>query len=134
MWRTPQRAAPAFVPAFLRPIQRHECRCCTLKRAPHRYHESVMSDRFPAPVYAETVLAHNFDDAKKHFLDALIRIHYAHTRMLAKQGILTRDEERVLLAALDGLDRPRIEAARFDGSQEDLFFYIETMLEETAGP
>ena len=39
----------------------------------------------------------------------------------------------MLLAALDTLDRKRIEAARYDGNCEDLFFFIETMLEEAAG-
>src|SRR5512140_372056 len=92
-----------------------------------------MSDPFPAPIYAETVLSHNFEDAKKYFLDALIEIHFAHTRMLADCGLLTREEEGKLLAALHGLDRNRIAAARFDGSSEDLFFFIEGLLEESAG-
>jgi len=92
-----------------------------------------MSDSFPAPVYAETVLAHNFADAQRYFLGSLLEIHYAHTRMLAGCGILTREEERKLLAALDGLDRPRILAAKFDGRREDLFFFVEDMLEEAAG-
>ncbi len=92
-----------------------------------------MSDPFPAPIYAETVLSHNFEDAKKYFLDALIEIHYAHTRMLADCGLLTREEESKLLAALHGLDRNRIAAARFDGSAEDLFFFIERLLEAAAG-
>jgi argininosuccinate lyase len=92
-----------------------------------------MSDPFPAPIYAETVLIHNFDDAKKYFLDALVEIHYAHTRMLAGCGLLTREEEGKLLAALHGLDRTRIAAARFDGTSEDLFFFIESLLEEAAG-
>jgi len=92
-----------------------------------------MSDPFPAPIYAETVLAHNFDDAKKYFLDALVEIHYAHTRMLAACGLLTREEEGKLLAAIHGLDRNRIAAARFDGTSEDLFFFIESLLEEAAG-
>ena len=72
-----------------------------------------MSDPFPAPVYAETVLAHNFEDARTHFLDSLLEIHFAHTRMLAACGILTGDEARTLLAALQGLDLRRIAAARF---------------------
>src|SRR5215471_16269768 len=92
-----------------------------------------MADRFPAPVYAETVLRPNFEEAKKHFLDFLIDIHYAHTRMLACQGILTRDEEQKLLGALDGLNRTSIETARFDGSCEDLFFFIEKLLEQACG-
>jgi argininosuccinate lyase len=92
-----------------------------------------MPDSFPAPVYAETVLAHNFADAQQYFLDSLLEIHYAHTRMLAGCGILTREEERKLLTALHGLDRPRILAAKFDGSREDLFFFVEGLLEEAAG-
>ncbi len=92
-----------------------------------------MSDPFPAPVYAETVLVHNFEDAKKYFLDGLIEIHYAHTRMLARCGLLTREEESKLLAALQGLDRSRIAKAHFDGRSEDLFFYLEGLLEEAAG-
>jgi len=92
-----------------------------------------MSESFPSPIYAETVLSHNFLDAKKYFLDALIEIHYAHTRMLASCGLLTRDEESKLLAAIHGLDRNRIAAARFDGTSEDLFFFIEALLEESAG-
>jgi argininosuccinate lyase len=92
-----------------------------------------MSDPFPAPVYAETVLIHNFEDAKKYFLGALLEIHFAHTRMLAGCGLLTREEESKLLAALHGLDRDRIAAGKFDGAYEDLFFFIEGLLEEAAG-
>ncbi len=90
-------------------------------------------EKFPAPVYAETVLGPNFEDAKKYFLDALIAIHYAHTRMLAHQGILTAAEESALVAALDGLDREEIGRARYDGSCEDLFFFIESLLEKACG-
>jgi len=93
-----------------------------------------MSDSFPAPVYAETVLAPNFEDAKKYFLSALLEIHFAHTRMLAGCGLLSREEERTLLAALRGLDRNRIAAAHFDGSREDLFFFVEGLIEEAASP
>jgi len=92
-----------------------------------------MSDPFPAPIYTETVLIHNFEDAKKYFLDALLEIHSAHTRMLAACGLLTGEEETKLLAAIHGLDRERIAAARFDGTHEDLFFFIESLLEESAG-
>ena len=89
--------------------------------------------QFPAPIYAETVLGPNFEDAKKHFLDALIEIHYAHTRMLAAQGILTASEERLLVKALDGLDREEIARARYDGSCEDLFFFVEGLLRRACG-
>jgi argininosuccinate lyase len=92
-----------------------------------------MSESFPAAVYAETVLAPNFEDARRCFLDDLIAIHYAHTRMLAHQGILTADESATLLRALDGLDRSEIACARYDGSCEDLFFFVENMLCRACG-
>jgi hypothetical protein len=44
------------------------------------------AEKFPAPVYSETVLAVNFEDAKKYFLQPLLEIHYAHTLMLSRQG------------------------------------------------
>jgi argininosuccinate lyase len=92
-----------------------------------------MAERFPAPVYAETVLAPNFEEAKKRYLEALVDIHFAHTRMLGKCGILTGAEERTLLAALESLDRTRIQAARYTGACEDLFFFLEEMIEVAAG-
>jgi argininosuccinate lyase len=93
-----------------------------------------MPDPFPAPIYAATVLAPNFEYAQKHFLDALIAIHYAHTRMLARQGILTTEESGQLLAALDGLDRASIAAEPFNGECEDLFYLVEARIEQAAGP
>ena len=90
-------------------------------------------EAFPARVYAETVLTQNFEDAKRYFLDSLLDIHRAHTRMLAGQGILTREHERTLVAALDGLDVASISRSVYDGSYEDLFFYIESLLEHAAG-
>ena len=90
-------------------------------------------DSFPAPLYAETVLGPNFEDAKRYFLDALLEIHYAHTCMLAQQGILAAAEERELRSALNGLDREEIARTRYDGSCEDLFFFIENLLERACG-
>ena len=92
------------------------------------------SERFPAPLYAETVLAPNFHEAQRHFLDALLEIHYAHTRMLARQGILTEAEEKKLRDGLDQLNRSEIAGAIYDGTNEDLFFYVERLLEQICGP
>src|SRR5437868_12628695 len=88
---------------------------------------------FPAPVYAETVLAVNVEDAKRYFLEALIEIHYAHTLMLARQGIMSQSDRDACLHALDDLDRKALGAARYDGSCEDLFFYIEEQLANCCG-
>jgi argininosuccinate lyase len=94
---------------------------------------SKSSECFPAPVYAETVLAVNFEDAKKYFLVALLEIHAAHTLMLARQGIIPKADARLCLEALGKLDRAAILHAQYDGRCEDLFFYVQDLLVQSCG-
>jgi argininosuccinate lyase len=91
------------------------------------------TEKFPAPVYREAVLEANFTDAKRYFLTALLQIEYAHTLMLERQDIISRDDARVCLAAVDRLDVERIKSATYDGTYEDLFFYIENLLAADIG-
>ncbi len=93
-----------------------------------------MAALFPAPVYAETVLSHNFRDAQRFFLEALLDLHAAHTLMLARQGIIPEASARICLDALASLDRDELRHAVYDGRYEDLFFHIESRLEELGGP
>ena len=88
---------------------------------------------FPAPVYADTVLAVNFSDGQRYLLDALLEIHYAHLLMLTRQRIVPEDIARRCLAGLDSLDRKALAGASYDGSCEDLFFYVEKELERICG-
>lgn len=88
---------------------------------------------FPAAVYAETVLAVNFADAQRYFLDALLEIHYAHILMLARQGIVPLPVARKCLEGLDSLDRAELARATYDGKYEDLFFHVEAALERACG-
>ena len=106
---------------------------CALKSKRRASPPSPASERFPAPVYSETVLAVNFEDAKKYFLEALLEIHAAHTLMLSRQGILAESDARTILAAIAGLDRQAILAARYDGRSEDLFFYVQRLMVEACG-
>ena len=94
---------------------------------------SSASEQFPAAIYSETVLAVNFEDAKKYFLDALLEIHAAHTLMLVRQCIIPESDARACLAALEGLDRRAILATRYEGRCEDLFFYVQDLLVEACG-
>jgi argininosuccinate lyase len=91
-------------------------------------------EKFPAPVFAETVLAPNFREAQRLFLDLLIEIHVAHALMLAECGILADQDCKAILLALEGLDRERIRHARYEGSCEDLFFFVERAIEDRCGP
>lgn len=82
-------------------------------------------EKFPAPSYTENVLADCFEDAKRYFLEALLAVDYAHSIMLAEQKIITDDELKMLLKALRSLDLDKIRRTKYDGTYEDLFFYIQ---------
>ena len=90
----------------------------------------MTQEKFPAASYTENVLADCFEDAKKYFLNALIEVDYAHAVMLAEQKIITGDELKMLLEALRKLDLDKIRAARYDGTYEDLFFFIQQEISE----
>jgi argininosuccinate lyase len=89
--------------------------------------------KFPAPIYRDTVLAPVFADAKRYFLESLLEIEYAHTLMLARQGIMPANEAALCIRALDGLDIAAIRATEYDGTFEDLFFYLEKKLAAVCG-
>ena len=83
--------------------------------------------------YVRLVLNENFEDAKALLLEPLMAIHSAHLVMLAETGIIPREDARQIRAALDTIDLAVVRAAEFDGSCEDLFFYIDRLLAAHCG-
>ncbi|MDQ3211963.1 MAG: lyase family protein, partial [Acidobacteriota bacterium] len=88
--------------------------------------------RFDAE-YVACVLNDNFEDAKAQFLAPLMRIHYAHLVMLTEQKIVPAADARAIRLALDGLSGTRLENVCYDGTCEDLFFYVERLLVQACG-
>jgi argininosuccinate lyase len=86
-----------------------------------------------APEYVTSVLNENFEDAKELLLAPLMAIHYAHLVMLADQRIISADDARTLRAALDGIALESVRGTVYDGSCEDLFFYIERLIRDACG-
>jgi argininosuccinate lyase len=86
-----------------------------------------------APEYVTHVLNENFEDAKALFLSPLLAIHYAHLVMLAEQGIVSADDAACLRNALDGISEADVRRVRFDGTYEDLFFYVEQLIVQGCG-
>lgn len=86
-----------------------------------------------APEYVKYVLDENFEDAKALFLEPLVAIDYAHLVMLAETGLVPADQARLVRDALDRLSLDELKRVRYDGSCEDLFFYIERQLSSAAG-
>src|SRR5262245_60895500 len=85
------------------------------------------------PEYVEHVLTDNFEDAKTHFLAPLMAIHYAHLVMLVDRRIVTAADGHRLRVALDGVPLDAVRCARYDGTCEDLFFYIDRLLVNGCG-
>ena len=85
------------------------------------------------PEYVSQVLNENFEDAKTLFLGPLMSIHYAHLVMLADRQIIGADAAHALREALDRISLADIRRTPYDGSCEDLFFYVERLLVESCG-
>src|SRR5436309_4286084 len=86
-----------------------------------------------APEYVTYVLNENFEDAKALLLSPMMAINYAHLVMLAAQGIVSAGEAHTLREALDGISQDAIREVTYDGSYEDLFFYVERLVIEACG-
>src|SRR5688500_18742939 len=84
-----------------------------------------------APEYVTNVLTDNFEDAKQLLLAPLIAIHYAHLVMLHEQGIISASDARSLRDALNAISLDSVRRATYDGSCEDLFFFIERLIRES---
>jgi len=99
-------------------------------RAPLLYSQHM---RF-APEYVSAVLNENFEDAKMLLLEPLMAINYAHLVMLAECRIVRPADARTLRQALDAVPLDEVRQVRYDGTYEDLFFYVERLIEERVGP
>jgi argininosuccinate lyase len=86
-----------------------------------------------APEYVANVLNDNFEDAKVLFLSPLMAIEYAHLVMIAKQRIISPSDARALRKALDSISLTEVRRVVYDGSYEDLFFYIDRLVAGACG-
>jgi argininosuccinate lyase len=86
-----------------------------------------------APAYVTNVLNENFEDAKELWLAPLMAIHYAHLVMLVERAIVSRADARTLRDALDGISMESVRTTTYDGTCEDLFFFIERLIRDACG-
>jgi len=86
-----------------------------------------------APEYVKYVLNENFEDAKALFLSPLMAIHYSHLVMLADRGIVSPADARAIREALDGVSQADVRRVTYDGTYEDLFFYVERLIVDACG-
>ncbi len=91
-------------------------------------------EKFPHPVYAETVLGPLFEGVKAHYADHMAAINEAHLVMLAQTGILPAGAAEEIARALAGIARETdISALIYTGEYEDYFFFVEAELKRRLG-
>jgi argininosuccinate lyase len=86
-----------------------------------------------SPDYVRIVLNENFEDAKSQFLAPLMAINYAHLVMLAEQGIVSRADAAAIRTSLDAIDVEAVRRIEYDGTYEDLFFYLDRLVSGNCG-
>ena len=92
-----------------------------------------MTGKFPAQGYRDNVLVDCFRDAKAYFLEHYLDVDRAHALMLAEQEIVTGKELQSILSAIEALDLETIRNEEYDGSVEDLFFYLQRAISDGCG-
>ena len=91
-------------------------------------------NKFPARIYAKTVLEPDLDIYKKKFQDALFEINFAHCIMLNQQNIINNKEAGLIIKGLKRIrEKGNLSKVNFDGNFEDLFFLLEQKLIKSIG-
>ncbi|NOU87494.1 argininosuccinate lyase [Paenibacillus sp. LMG 31460] len=98
--------------------------------------ESIMESEgkvFPGKTYIEAVLEPAYNEAKQHLLDAMMAINKAHLIMLKEQQLISQDEASQIATAIVHLDMDHLRRSSYTGEFEDLFFQVESQLQQYAG-
>lgn len=94
-----------------------------------------MSDleKFPHPVYRDTVLAPLFEGVKTHHAAHMQAINEAHLVMLAETGILPAAGAAQIARALAEIAKTDPATLTYTGEYEDYFFHVESELKRHIG-
>jgi argininosuccinate lyase len=88
---------------------------------------------FPGTTYKEVVLGPAYENAKRELLPAMIAANKAHLIMLVEQNFVSQGEATTVMRAIAELDETELRASSYTGEFEDLFFYVEHLILESAG-
>ncbi|MCA9891189.1 MAG: argininosuccinate lyase, partial [Anaerolineae bacterium] len=91
------------------------------------------SSKFPHPLYEKYVLQPFFRDAETYYYEPMLAANRAHVVMLTQCGIMSEENAKALLLALDDVEEKGLNNLGYQSGVEDLFFTIERRLIEHAG-
>jgi argininosuccinate lyase len=89
--------------------------------------------RFPHPVYAETILAPHFEQARRWLFGPMLEASEAHLLMLAATGLMPGEQAVQVWGALERLQSEGPDRFTYAPEVEDLFFQMEARIIELAG-
>ncbi|MBS8265698.1 argininosuccinate lyase [Mesobacillus boroniphilus] len=88
---------------------------------------------FPGKTYVEELLKPVFNDQRDYLFHVMFDIHRAHVIMLAEQGIIEKDEAKVMLEGINKVAGTDVGKLSYEPQFEDLFFMMEAKIGEEIG-
>ncbi|MBM7702368.1 argininosuccinate lyase [Metabacillus iocasae] len=88
---------------------------------------------FPGKTYVEELLRPVFNDQRDYLFHVMFDIHRAHVVMLAEQGIIPKDEGRIMLNGINKVAKSDTRSLAYEPQFEDLFFMMEAKIAEEIG-
>lgn len=88
---------------------------------------------FPHPLYEKYVLKPFFTDAEIYYYHPMIAANKTHTVMLYRSDIISQDNAKALLNALNQVEADGLDGLDYRSGIEDLFFAMENKLISIAG-
>ncbi|WP_210366167.1 argininosuccinate lyase [Bacillus sp. REN3] len=88
---------------------------------------------FPGKTYVEELLKPVFNDQRDYLFHVMFDIHRAHVIMLAEQGIIEKEEAKVMLGGINKVAKTDIGQLSYQPQFEDLFFMMEAKIGEEIG-
>lgn len=88
---------------------------------------------FPGKTYVEELLKPVFNDQRDYLFHVMFDIHRAHVIMLEEQGIIEKDEAKVMLEGINKVASTDIGVLSYQPQFEDLFFMMEAKIGEEIG-
>ncbi|WP_026581433.1 argininosuccinate lyase [Bacillus sp. J33] len=100
-----------------------------------RLEEFIKSEgyAFPGKTYAEELLMPVFNDQRDYLFHVMFDIHRAHVIMLAEQGIIPKDEAKIMLEGINKVAQSDTSSLCYQPQFEDLFFMMEAKIGEEIG-
>lgn len=88
---------------------------------------------FPGKTYVEELLMPVFNDQRDYLFHVMFDIHRAHVIMLAEQGIIEKEEAKIMLEGIHKVAQTETSSLCYEPQFEDLFFMMEAKIGEEIG-